>query len=189
VAALAADLGVVRTQSGFAMTTATALLLLGVAGAGSPIGDMAIAVSLAIPSREGTPRVSVGSPARHFHVIIRNIGETPQRIWDETFSWGYEALSFEVVGDDGSVSVIRKKEAVFTRNVPAYWIVDSGGSFVFDVYLGNRKTWDGVPSPGPSCKAARLRAVYAVSPDDESKKLGVWTGRVSSTTERIELCQ
>jgi hypothetical protein len=171
------------------LTTATTLLLLGVAGAGSPIGDTALAVSLAIPSREGTPRVSVGSPTRHFHVIVRNIGETPQRIWDETFSWGYEALSFEVVGDDGSVSVIRKKKTVFIRNVPASWVVDPGESFVFDVYLGNRKIWDGVPSPGPSCKTVRLRAVYAVLPDEESKKLSVWTGRVSSTTERIELCQ
>jgi hypothetical protein len=170
------------------MTTATAVLLLGIAAAGAPAGDAAISVSLAIPSREGARRVSVGTPTRHFHVIIHNLAGTPQRIWDATYSWGYYALSFELLGADSSVTIIRKRETVFTRNVPGTWTVDPEGTFVFDVYLGDRTVWAGVPSPGPNCKDIRLRAVYEVSPDEESKRLAVWTGRVSSTTENIQLC-
>ena len=171
------------------MIRTMAVVLLAVATAGTPIGDAGMSVSLAIPSRDGVRRVSVGSPAHDFHVLVRNIAATPQKIWDATFSWGYYALSFEVVGQDGSVSIIRKRETAFTRNVPGTWTVDPGQSFVFDVYLGDRTVWDGVPIPGPSCKDMRLRAIYTVSPDEESKKLAVWTGRVSSATESILLCQ
>jgi len=170
------------------MTMATAVLLLGVTAVVSSDDDTAISVSLAIRSRDGARRVSVGSPRRHFHVVLRNTGETPRRIWDDTFSWGYHALSFELVGDDGSVSMIRKKETVFTRNVPAFWTVNAGEAFLFEVYLGDRKTWAGVPAVSPTCNTVRLRAVYAVSPDEESRRLGVWTGRASSSTEDIELC-
>jgi hypothetical protein len=189
---LAAELGVVRTTvgaTGLAMMPATTLLFLLTAAAAPSTADATISVSLAIPSQDGTRRIAVGTPHTHFHVLLRNNLDTPQRIWDESFSWGYYALSVEIVGDDGAVSAIRKKKTDFTVNIPSSWMLGPGGSFVVDVYLGDRRKWEGVPLPGPACRTIRMRAVYEVIPGEESRRLRVWTGRVASSTETVELCQ
>lgn len=170
------------------MTRTTALLFL-LAAAAPTVGATGISVSIAIPSRDGARRIAVGTAKTHFHVLVRNTVDTPQRVWDETFSWGYYALSFEVVGDDGAASTIGKKMTTFTRNIPASWTLGPGDSLVFDVYLGDRSLWEGVPLSGPRCKTVRLRAIYEVVPDAESKRLRVWTGRVASKTEAVEVCQ
>jgi hypothetical protein len=170
------------------MTRTTALLVL-LTAAAPTVGATGISVSIAIPTRDGARRIAVGTAKPHLHVLVRNIVDTAQRIWDETFSLGYYALFFEIVGDDGAISTIRKKVREFTRNIPSSWTLEPGESFVFDVYLGDRSLWEGVPLPGPSCKTVRLRAVYEVTPDAESQRLRVWTGRVASKTEPVKVCQ
>jgi hypothetical protein len=73
------------------MTRTTALLVL-LTAAAPTVGATGISVSIAIPTRDGARRIAVGTAKPHLHVLVRNIVDTAQRIWDETFSLGYYAL-------------------------------------------------------------------------------------------------
>ena len=171
------------------MIRAVALFVLSTAAAGAYADEATVSVSLAIPSRDDARRISVGGADAHFHVLLSSQSSAPQRIWDETFSWGYYALSFELVGEDGTVREVRKKKVGFTRNVPASWILEPHGHFVLDVYLGDRRTWEGVPRPRRDCEIVQMRAVFEVTQDEASRKQSAWTGRVVSSTHGVTVCE
>jgi len=117
-----------------------------------------------------------------------SLASAPLRVWDDTFSWGYYALSFEVVDGDGA-HVVRKRKVGFTRNAPAWWLLSPSSHLVLDVYLGDGRLWEGLPSVSSGCRAAQVRAVFEVAPDDESDKERVWTGRVVSDVQEVLMCK
>jgi hypothetical protein len=171
------------------MTRALALLLLSTSAATVHSDSPSLSVSLAIPAREEGPRrVTTGSATAHFHVLLSSQTNSPQRIWDEAFSWGYSALSFELVAENGAVRVIRKRPMDFTVNFPAWSTLEPHGHLVIDVHLGDRRVWDGVPPTLPNCELIQMRAVFEVTPDVESRRLHVWTGRVVSDLAQVMLC-
>jgi hypothetical protein len=151
--------------------------------------DVPLSISLVIPSRDGSPRIVVTAPRDHFHVVLRNSGSGPLRIWDTTFSWGYFALSLEFVGDDGAKHLIHKKQVAFTRNFPAAWLLEPQGYVVLDVFMADTTRWEGLPTVPSDCISGQLTAVYRVAPDPESVKQNVWTGRVVSASRSVSLCK
>jgi hypothetical protein len=172
------------------MTRVAALLLVSrCAVASGWAAEAPVALSIAIPQREdGTRRVITGRPNEHFHVLLSS-RTGPLRVWDDAFSWGYYALSFELVGEHGDVRTIHKKPMDFTVNFPAWLRLEPPDHLVFDVFLGDRKIWDGVPQALPTCERVQLRAIYEVKEDAHSAELHVWTGRVVSELTSVMLCQ
>jgi hypothetical protein len=172
------------------MTRVAAFLL----ASGCPVtaawaADAPVAISITIPQREdGSRRVVTGRPTEHFHVLLSSLNG-PLRIWDDAFEWGYYALSFELVREHGDVRAIHKKPMDFTVNVPAWLRLEPPDHLVFDVFLGDRRVWDGVPQALPNCERAQLRAIYEVREDARSAELHVWTGRVASELTSVMLCQ
>jgi hypothetical protein len=148
-----------------------------------------LSVSLDIPSRDGERRVDVGRRDSHFQVILTSRSSAPQRIWQEKNSWGYSALSFEVIDRKGVRWIVRKRTEVFTRNGPGWWTLEPHGHLFLDVYLGDRSIWEGLPRTSSGCETVQMRAVYEVKADDESKKERVWTGRIVSDTQAVTLCE
>ncbi|MGA3285015.1 MAG: hypothetical protein ABSD57_11235 [Verrucomicrobiota bacterium] len=144
-----------------------------------------ISVSVAIPTRNDERRVEYHDRTTHFHVIVSNTSDKPQRIWREWCSWGYYGLTFEFADENGKKWVAKKKPQVWTRNFPDWWTLDPHESFVIDVYFGDSDTWDGFPLPKDGSQTVTMLAVFEFKPDDESRQHDVWTGRVASKAEKV----
>ena len=156
-----------------------------------PIGaGEQLSISLSAPARDDTRRIDATGPGPHFHAVVSSRSGSPLRIWDDTFSWGYYALSLEVTDSKGQTSVIQKREVAFTRNIPAFWKLQPGEQLAMDIHLGDSRKWE-QPSNGASrgCAPVTIRVVYEVTPTAESARYGVWTGRVASPPKHVELCR
>lgn len=143
----------------------------------------AISVSIAIPEHHMHRSLNEYD---HFHVIVTNKTDKPIRLWTDRFSWGYDNLSFEITGDDGKVTKVTKKPRGWRKNYPDWLSLGPGESYVLNVDFFSevgQGIWDNVPKPTKTSTTKRLiklRAVYEVMPDDESRRLGVWSGKVVS---------
>ena len=167
-----------------------AAFVLSLAAACSVQGaEPSIKVELVIPSQDGAGRVSLDNARAHFHVLLSNVSPRQQRVWRDSSSWGYYALSFELTDEGGTRHEVRKRRTGFTRNVPASWLLAPGGHLVFDVALGDKMVWEGVPKLGQGCRPFQLRASFDVTPDSTSAEQTVWTGHTASSTESVSLCE
>ena len=152
--------------------------------------DSPISVSIAIPEHKGEHRIdydkiSSRDPTVHFHVIVSNSSEKPQRIWREWCSWGYYGLTFEFTDENGKKWVAKKKPQGWTRNFPDWVTLGAHTSVVLDVYFGDSGTWQGFPLPENGSQTVTMQAVFEFKPDDESRKDGIWTGRVESKADKV----
>jgi len=146
----------------------------------------ALEVSIAIPIGSGEGR-GLSYSRLQFPVVITNRSEKPVRIFQERFSWGYDALSFEVTDPDGKLWKIEKGISAWTMNGPGYWILPPHEHLVIEVNLSDTKTWKPFPTVKDFPADITMRAVFETSPTKESKRLSVWTGRVVSKTEKYRL--
>src|SRR5262245_53882227 len=127
----------------------TPVLLLFVAAmtaiAADAAEDATISVSISVPSeRNGARGVQHWDRASHFHVIASNLSDQPQRIWQEPFSWGYWALSFEFNDESGKKWTAKKRGMKpFTMNKAAYWLLEPHESLVYEVYFADSDIWEG----------------------------------------------
>jgi hypothetical protein len=166
----------------------TCVLLAGFSAGPGPDGPRTAApLSVRIvPSafREPGPRRIA---AKHFHAVVTNVSEEPVRLWQEWCSWGYFTLSFEVTDQDGRSAVVKKKPRGWDRNTPDWIAIPPGDHLVFDVSF-SEPIWEDAPSPeGVKPRPVRMKAVYAIPADPETKKHGVWVGQVASPEEAYEV--
>lgn len=145
-------------------------------------------VSFALPKRGDARTLSLGESAAEFHVVLTNISSEPVRLWKEWCSWGYFNLTFELEFDDEKPVPVEKTERGWDKNFPDFVEIPPGEHFVLPVRL-TADVWkfDFVKRGGAEPRRARLRAVYAVEPDDQSRAHGVWTGRVESHAIEVML--
>ena len=116
----------------------------------------------------------------HFHVVLTNVSKEPISLWKEWCSWGYFDLSFEARDSTGKVVVISKKPRGWLKNFPCPVELAASEHWVVDVRL-EPAIWQNSPLSDDSGKATiRLKAIYEIREDKESKEAKVWTGRVSS---------
>jgi hypothetical protein len=126
--------------------------------------------------QERTGRVIGG----RFHVVVTNVSKQPARLWKEWCSWGYFNLSFIAAERDGKTVAVKKRERGWDKNWPDWMIVAPGDHLVFDVSFRD-PIWQDAPLPEAGrSRRVLLQAVYEVTEDEQSKKHGVWTGRVAS---------
>jgi hypothetical protein len=140
--------------------------------------EQSLKLSVAIPESNGE-RSIVLDEGWHFHVILANASNKGVRIWKDSNSWGYAALSFELTDGSGKRSRLQKKEQDWRKNTPSFWDLASGESLVYDVYLSNGE-WDGLAADMTG-HTASMRAVLTIEEDEKSGEFGVWTGRVESS--------
>lgn len=162
------------------------LALLAVLAAGRPaFADEPPQKSLAVhvvPTDSGRGRraIDLSNPGDHFHVLIENISNDRIRLWKEWCSWGYAALSFEVVDADGATRTIAKVPGEWNKNFPDLFELAPDDEMVIEVSL-DPSLWQNSPLSGSSGEAQlRMRAVFEIGPDRESEKMKVWTGRALS---------
>jgi hypothetical protein len=81
---------------------------------------------------------------------------------------------------DGRTITISKKPGEWNKNFPSWFEMAPGARMVINVDLGPL-AWQNLPPSDKSGEVKiRLKAVYEIPEDRESKKHGIWTGRVAS---------
>ncbi len=158
-----------------------------------------ISVTIAVPRDRDRRAIRYHeSPDGHFHVILTNNSNEPQRIWKEWCSWGYYGLSFEISDGSGKTWIVKKKPRGWTRNFPDWWTLDPHDNLVIDIHFNDAGVWDGFPWPVDASQPYRqdasqtfkMRAVVDFArPDEFSKKYSIWTGRAVSKVDEYEFFQ
>lgn len=140
-------------------------------------------VKIAIPVHHH--QRSLNTNGDHFHVLVKNISDQPLRLWSEHFSWGYENLTFEEITEDGKVRTIQKNPGEWSKNFPDWLELKPDDTYVLNVKFAAPGVWENPPQAkaGEKPTKIKLRAVYQISPDKESNRLGVWTGKVVSAVD------
>ena len=122
-----------------------------------------------------------------FYLVLTNVSNEPQPVWEYWNSWGYQTISFELTTNDVKFVISRKPE-IFTRNFPSTFLIQPGEHQVYAIRLD--KSWEARPSlPWADELAITLKAIYQVSPTREAAELKVWTGRIESKTYNFTLRQ
>jgi hypothetical protein len=170
-----------RSTSAMINLSRFAVLLVALSSAAQERVAPGLSVSIA-PS--GTGRVEYRQPKDHFHVILSNTSSKAQRVFQDSNSWGYYSLSFELEDPGGKKWVAKKKRTAFSRNVPSWLEIPPGENLVIDVYWGDESAWEGFP-PFETEKNLKVRAVFEIKPDAETKQFQVWTGRMTSPTQKV----
>lgn len=141
----------------------------------------AVEVKIAVPVHHGHRILNEGD---HFHVLVKNASDQPVKLWTDRYSWGYSNLSFEIVGDDGKVTAVRKKPRGWDKNYPDWLELKPGDTYVLNVNWNAADIWENPPQAGGAKPTLiKLRAVYEITPDEQSAKLGVWTGKIQSVVD------
>src|SRR5215469_10282736 len=80
---------------------------------------------------------------REFFVVLTNVSQETQPVWEYWYSWGYQNVSFELSAADGRKFVVSKKQEDFTRNFPSTFLIGPGEHQVYSIRLNER--WDTHP--------------------------------------------
>lgn len=124
-----------------------------------------------------------------FHVVLTNRSNQPLKLWKEWNSWGYYCLSFEIQDPQGRATNVAKGGMAWGRNFPDDIVLPPGESWVWDVQWDD-KVWNNLPKPSDAGKGGnhvKMRAVFEIKPDEESKEHGVWTGKIHSEWQNFNL--
>jgi len=133
-------------------------------------------------------RIEYREASSHFHVVLTNTSAKPLKIWADSNSWGYDALSFRLTRD-GQALEAKKPPANFTRNVPKSITLAVGRAHVIDVYFADPKQWTGFALPANGEAQVGLCADFNVKASEEALKYGVWTGSISSECLTVTLAR
>ncbi len=128
---------------------------------------------------ENQPVFALASDKKFF-VCFRNDGSAPIKLLAEACSWGYEAISFDVVNPTGKSFRITRKLRIWDKNYPMPVPVNPGAAVVRGVDLKDG-TWEGVPADmeGPA-KGWKVRVVLNVAAETYLAQEHFWLGRRSS---------
>ncbi len=131
--------------------------------------------------------IDLRGASAHFHVVVTNVSREPIRLFKEWSSWGYFNLSFQLTDEAGSSVNVEKMQRAWTRNYPDWETIPPGGHHLREVTF-DPTDWAGLPPPDAHRrKAVRMKAIYDIQPDWDTKEHGVWTGHISSPEESYEL--
>ena len=136
-----------------------------------------------------------------FYVVLSNISDEPQSIWESWNSWGYQTISFEFTLADGQRFLVSERQQNFTRNFPSPFIIPPGEHHVYAIRLDAQWTTGGITrvtrgNATPKCPPLKsdeipvvLKAIYEVPTTPEATQYKVWSGRVESASYNLTLRQ
>lgn len=124
-----------------------------------------------------------------FHVIIKNISDHPQNVFQVCNSWGYDNISFQIEYEGRSISLTRKDFTKPGDDAPVFWVIYPGEYRVYDISL---KDYKNVPSLKGQSRPAKIKAIYRLSHDLYNPLRtfdfrGFWFGSVESAPLTVML--
>ena len=155
------------------------LVLPGFSLSDSPKPPFSVAIAPTFNANgSGSIEIALGSP-RDFYVLLTNISNEPQPVWETWNSWGYQTVSFEFATKDGKIYTITRRVQDFDKNFPSTFIVQPGEHKIFAIHLD--EWWISHPTfPKVDETPITVKAIYEVQPTPESTKYKLWTGRIES---------
>lgn len=115
----------------------------------------------------------------HFQVVLRNETPNPIVIRQDSSVLGYKALRFEATDEHGKLLSLDRAMPVSNSKTPATSSIKPMEDFVIDVSLNDRTLSTDRFLLGSGHRVT-LEAIYEAYPDDLTRKLHVWTGRITS---------
>ncbi len=166
------------------LLTATLALAAPVQPAKPEVEKPTLIVSVATPKVHGVQEIKFDAADSTLSVVVTNVSDQPVRLWRDWCSWGYYNLTLEFADENAAGGektwVLAKKERGWSKNYPDAAEIAPGGSMIFTVPL-TATTWKGSDFLQKYVgKKLKMRVNYAIPADADTKKLGVWTGRVQS---------
>jgi len=124
---------------------------------------------------DGEKILNLSTGNYHFHVVLMNDSQKPKRLFKEWNSWGYFALSFEIDGQ-----IVHQKGINWGENYPEYYTIFPQEHIVFNVDFSTN-TWTNSPLLDNNFpKKIKMRAIYEMEENEESREFKVWTGKIMS---------
>jgi hypothetical protein len=154
----------------------------------------ALSIAIAVPQREIDASGKLQRPIvafdqhSHFSVVITNLSDKPQRIVDDSNSWGDRALRFELTDSTGKSWQAGRVLHTYSKNVLHWAVLQPHECLVRDVYFADSEQWQGFPKPlryGDS-QTLTMRAVFEVASSEINLETGCWTGKVESEAASYE---
>jgi hypothetical protein len=132
--------------------------------------------------------ITIASQNPHeFYVVLTNISNEPQSVWETRNSWGSRTISFEFIfGNNPPILVARGPEG-FTMNFPSTFVIPPGEHKVYPIRLD--KWWDTAGIPKSDETPVIVRTIYEVPNTPEASQYKVWVGRVESPKYELTLTQ
>src|SRR6266404_8394777 len=75
-----------------------------------------------------------------FYVVLTNISNEPQSVWETWNSWGSQTISFEFTFGNNPPILVVRGPGDFTRNFPSTFLIPPGEHKVYPIRLD--KWWD-----------------------------------------------
>lgn len=137
-------------------------------------------LSLVVPvSTPDGKRVISLKPYPRFHVQIKNISDTEQRLWKDWNTWGYYNLSFQVITPWDTTIARKLSPESWKGDFSDFWILPPNESVIIEIQaIGPH--WKGFPIPLGRTVPVEIKAIYENKPDILAEEFGVWTGILES---------
>lgn len=126
-------------------------------------------------------------------VIMTNYSSDTVRIWEEDCSWGFGGLSFEFEYPSGEIQHVTHFCGAWDSNFPRTQKIPPNSSYIFSVNFMDG-FWQNGPKPIVDYSKLKelnikIKAIYEIKDDRDTKDNFVWTGSVESNTENYILFQ
>ncbi len=166
------------------------VLLLGLFSASAHAADAAAPFEIAVvPFRSSAQAQSIATADTkpdEFYVVLTNISNVAQPVFETWNSWGFQTVSFEFTTADGKKFYVLRREEDFTKNFPSAFLIQPGEHQVYPIRLD--KEWAGLPKFTENGETPiRCVAIYQVSPTLAATEQKVWTGRIESKVYNLTL--
>ena len=122
-----------------------------------------------------------------FYLVLTNISNDPQLVWEYWNSWGYQTISFEFTLNDNRRIIVSKRAQGFTKNFPSTFMIPPREHTVYVIRLD--REWDTSGIPKSPEMPVTLKAIYEVLQTPEASNYNVWTGRIESANYKLTLRQ
>jgi hypothetical protein len=122
-----------------------------------------------------------------FYVVLTNVSNEPQPVWETSNSWGSRTISFEFMFGNNPPILVTRGPEVFTKNNPQTFLIPPGEHKVYAIRLD--QWWDTRGIPKSTEASVRIKAIYEVSKTSEASTCNVWVGRVESPYYEMTLSQ
>jgi hypothetical protein len=136
-----------------------------------------------VPSRSSGTERSITTAAKQpetFHVVLTNVSDHAQPVWQTWCSWGFWTVSFDITLPDGKkLRISRNQNEAFTKNSPATFLIRPGQQQVYPIQLDS--SWENRPQFAKAgTSGITLKAIYEVRATPEASQQNVWLGRIES---------
>jgi hypothetical protein len=137
----------------------------------------ALSLSISIPSSPDGEHILDPHHIQHFHVVLSNAANEPQRVWAPWSESNDRTLAFEFIGPDGIERKVRRKvQQHVSRKLPEATVLQPRESLVFNIDYTDPNAWMGFPQPMVGLPSVQMRAVFEIQNGQD----GVWNGRIYS---------